>query len=70
VDSQEVAQVPAGPRSSGRVVLWCHTDADIAISRLTIEGRPTPAYLTDLRGRWVEQQFASWDRPAEGSTGR
>ncbi len=58
VDKGRQARIDCGPRTHGLVFLWFHSDLDVRIDELVIEGRPRPASLDALRKRWVASELA------------
>ncbi len=55
LDGAKAAELSAGPRTSGAVLLWFHTNVGKAIDRLEIEGHVDHASLRQL---WIERKLS------------
>ena len=58
VDGEPVKEVPSGPRTSGHLLLFFHTDTPVSIDELVIEGRVDPEVREALRGAWVAERLS------------
>jgi hypothetical protein len=58
VNGEPVREVPCGPRTAGRALLFFHTDVPASIEELVIEGRVDPLERKALRDTWVESRLS------------
>jgi hypothetical protein len=63
LDKKPLATASCGPRRSGDVLLFAHTDLSVSIDQIVIEGALRPGSLRDLESRWVERQLRALGFP-------
>jgi hypothetical protein len=56
VENVRSATVRARAARSGRVFFWTHSDHEVHVSRVAIEGKPLATSLEGARARWVAAQ--------------
>lgn len=54
IDGNSEGSMPSGPRLSGALLLWTHSELDITIDDFVVEGLSPPPYVAQRREAWIE----------------
>ena len=57
VGGQKIQEVATGPRDTGSLLLWFHTDVYLALRKLEVEGTVAPDAIETVRDAWVEERL-------------